>query len=167
MSVLRGYEASKGFIFLSIAFFIGSCTVSIPGQDELDVYSLKVEDMNVLYGFQLLVHFLTTVQSILSINLDKWKHMELLSEGLGRLTVLLMIVIYMWQWRTFLTLGNNFDPESGQKFLRPKDIEDFQFWITLEILLLLAIAITNFIFLFTRSFIVPAFDLDTKEWYEQ
>ena len=61
MSVLRGYEASKGFIFLSIAFFIGSCTVSIPGQDELDVYSLKVEDMNVLYGFQLLVHFLTTV----------------------------------------------------------------------------------------------------------
>ena len=61
MSVLRGYEASKGFVFLSLAFFIVSLTVSIPSQDELDVYSLKVEDMNVLYGFQLLVHFLTTV----------------------------------------------------------------------------------------------------------
>ena len=93
--------------------------------------------------------------------------MELLSEGLGRLTVLLMIVIYMWQWKTFLTLGNNFDPESGQTFFRPKDIEDFHFWITLEILLLLAIAITNFIFLFTRSFIVPALDVDTKEWYDK
>lgn len=51
--------------------------------------------------------------------------------------------------------------------MRPKDIEDFHFWITLEILLLLAIAITNFIFLFTRSFIVPALDVDTKEWYDK
>ena len=50
--------------------------------------------------------------------------------------------------------------------MRPKDIEDFHFWITLEILLLLAIAIVNFIFLFTRSFIVPTFDFDIPEWYE-
>ena len=50
--------------------------------------------------------------------------------------------------------------------MRPKNIEDFQFWITLEILLLLAIAIINFVFLFTRSFIVPTFDFNIPEWYE-
>ena len=49
---------------------------------------------------------------------------------------------------------------------RPKDVQDFMFWITLEVLLVLAFAIVNFMFLFTRSFIKEQFDLTTKEFRE-
>ena len=30
VSVLRGYEASKGFIVIPIAFFVGTLSISVP-----------------------------------------------------------------------------------------------------------------------------------------
>ena len=103
-SVLRGYDASKGFIVISLAFFIGTLTVKIPSKEQLELYSLV--GMDYLFGLQLFIHLLMTVQVIISINLDKWEFMDALSKTLGRIAVLSMIVVYMWQWQTFLKLIN-------------------------------------------------------------
>ena len=92
-SVLRGYDASKGFIVISLAFLLGSFTVKIPRKEILDL-----EGMDYLFWFQLFIHLLMTVQVIISINLDQKKYMYVLSETLGRIAVLSMIVVYMWQW---------------------------------------------------------------------
>ena len=146
VSVLRGYEASKGFIFISLAFFIGTFTITIPSSEEQEKYSVKYMDS--LVYVQQTVHLLASVQSLISINLELWRYMELLSEAIGRLTVMMMIMTYMWQWQTFLQLHKF---QIDDKVEVSKEMNEFIFWITLEILLLLAIAISNFIFLSFRS----------------
>ena len=49
---------------------------------------------------------------------------------------------------------------------RPNEVLKFMFWITLEVLLVFAFAIVNFVFLFTRSFIKEQFVLTTFEFKE-
>ena len=69
-SVLKGYTASLGFVMVSMAFFIGTCTVEIPPKEELKVYNLS--NMNEIYGMQILVHLLASVNSIMKFSLDRW-----------------------------------------------------------------------------------------------
>ena len=47
-SVLKGYTASLGFVLVSTAFLIGTCTVEIPKEEELKVY--KMDNMKELFG---------------------------------------------------------------------------------------------------------------------
>ena len=95
-SVLKGYTASLGFFLVSFAFLIGTCTVEIPQKEELKVYNLN--NMNELFGFQILVHTLASINSLMKLHLDKWFHMEIVSEVMGGVTVILMIIVYMFQW---------------------------------------------------------------------
>ena len=67
-SVLRGYTASLGFILVSIAFLIGTCTVEIPTEEELKIYNLS--NMKELFGLQILVHLLASINSIMKFSLD-------------------------------------------------------------------------------------------------
>ena len=75
-SVLRGYRASLGFFLLSIAFLFGSFSVTIPPKEELEAFNLK--NIEELYGLQILVHILATINSILRFFLATWKYMEIL-----------------------------------------------------------------------------------------
>lgn len=114
--------------------------------------------MHALYWIQLVVHVLAAIQAILSINLRLWKYMDVVSEVLARVTDLTMIFVYIWQWQTFITLmEKDFDKFRS----RDEEIQEFQFWVTLEIILLLAIVIVNVIYLFTRGCIKPKFTLET------
>ena len=56
--------------------------------------------------------------------------------------------------------------QTDPKFEVSKDMNDFIFWITLEILLLLAIAIANFIFLSFRSCFKVKLDVVTPDYEE-
>ena len=62
-SVLKGYTASLGFFLVSAAFLIGTCTVKLPSKEELKVYNL--DNIDELFGLQILVHILASVNSIL------------------------------------------------------------------------------------------------------
>jgi len=67
VSVLKGYNASLGFFFLNLAFFIGTfIAVEIPTDDQLAPFALTRKDMRVLYGLQQTVHFLATMLTFLS-----------------------------------------------------------------------------------------------------
>ena len=113
-SVLKGYTASLGFFLVSAAFLIGTCTVKIPPEEELKVYSL--ENMDRLFGLQILVHILASVNSILRFYLPVWLYMELITEVSGAVTVILMIIVYMLQWQTLLLL---IDPEIEDGLVLP------------------------------------------------
>ena len=101
---------------------------------------------------------------MMSVNLSVWKYMEFLTEVSGRLTVLLMIGIYMWQWQSFLKLRSfQLDNPSDEM---SEDMTIFMFWITLEILLLLAINFSNFVFLSIRSCFKVQIEVHTP-FYEE
>ena len=95
-SVLKGYTASLGFVLVSTAFLIGTCTVEIPPEEELKIYNLK--NINEIFGLQILVHLLAAINSIMKVSLHKWKHMSLAAEVSAGVTVILMIIVYMYQW---------------------------------------------------------------------
>ena len=50
-SVLRGYNASLGFTYLSLAYFFGSLAIlELPSEDQLKVYDIDLGDIRILYG---------------------------------------------------------------------------------------------------------------------
>ena len=95
-SVLKGYTASLGFFIVSTAFLIGTCTVEIPPKEELKIYNLN--NINEIFGLQILVHLLASINSVMKVSMQRWKHMNLAAEVSAGVTVILMIIVYMFQW---------------------------------------------------------------------
>ena len=95
-SVLKGYTASLGFVLVSTAFLIGTCTVEVPPKEELKIYN--IDNINEIFGLQILVHLLASINSIMKMTSSLWKHMNLAAEVSAGVTVILMIIVYMYQW---------------------------------------------------------------------
>ena len=95
-SVLKGYNASLGFVFLNLAFLIGTFFIEIPDDKELKIYG--VDDIKSLYALQIIVHTLAVALSIMNFAKGYSDKMELVTESFDSVTVILMIVTYMYQW---------------------------------------------------------------------
>ena len=94
----------------------------------------------------------------------RYKHMDFYVNLAEMVTVILMILIFMFQWQTFLLLENqkNTIPYSE----RSPQLMAFHLWVTLEILLVLSIALGNLLFLFTRSLTHNTISAMFKSWDE-
>jgi len=101
-SVLRGYNASLGFIFLNLSFLIGTLTIDIPDDKELKAYNLG--EMESLYALQIAVHALAVILIGMNLSFKAHIYMEFVTELLDSIVIMLMIVTYMYQWQTFLTI---------------------------------------------------------------
>lgn len=84
------------------------------------------------------------------LNVGEAEKIEFYKDIIAAVTVLLQVVCYMFQFQTYLKFqGEGPQLEAAEK---PRDIQMFHFWVGLEVLLLLSVIISNFIFLITRAF---------------
>ena len=87
---------------------------------------------------------------ILVINVGEAEKIEFYKDIIAAVTVLLQVVCYMFQFQTYLKFqGEGPQLDAAEK---PRDLQMFTFWVGLEVLLLLSVIISNFMFLVTRAF---------------
>ena len=96
---------------------------------------------------------------------DKCASMEFITDLFGTVAIGLNIIVYMFQWQTFLLIRVDAptaedDPTVVSWDDMPQEIKKFRFWVQLEILLILCITIANFLFLLTRSVKRNEFELE-------
>lgn len=67
-SVLRGNNASLSFLFISLAFFIGTFTIlDLPSEKQLKVHDIEKDDVEFVISCQQIVHFFSLIVNILTL----------------------------------------------------------------------------------------------------
>ena len=169
-SVLKGYQATLSYFPLRLAFlFAMFIVVPIPTEywEKENVISKEPElslqdhgespqkfedlkDMTRVWIMQFVVHLLCAFNSLAYPFIGKIETLEMWLALIQIVTVLLMIWVFLEECHTLLVMRDEIaNPAFDQ---RPKDVQTFQVWITLEISLIFAITFSNFIFLLIRNF---------------
>ena len=83
------------------------------------------------------------------MNLDKNKHVEIVTEVMSIVIIIASFFVLMLQFRVMAFLGDR--SSYGEFELRPKSYIDFQFWVQLEVYYAFAIVFGNVLYLLLRS----------------
>lgn len=85
----------------------------------------------------------------------------------GSITVLVMLPVYMFQWIIFLMLlAEDFNAPETIFENRPKKLKKFMFWNALELLLVIGVAIGNFLLLAIRTLKMNRISMRVEEKVE-
>ena len=164
VSVIKGQSASLGFLFLNMGFFFGNFAVVdiIPSNEQLAPYDRDEQNLTIMFGFQQVLHFMAILLAISSFNLSVFRHMDVILEIGSTIVVLAFISVYMYWWDLLIGLLNGPEP-LGE---RPIELQKFTIWIMIEAIFLLAIAISNFLFLLFRSCTRNMIDVRTNDYVD-
>lgn len=96
------------------------------------------------------------------MNLQAWRHMETASDLCSILVIIASFFIFMQQFRVLSLLGDviTYLPFSE----RPREINDFHFWVQIEVYFAFGIVCANSLFLMLRFFMREKFLLTPKSF---
>ena len=103
-SVLKGYQATLSLLPLRLAFLCAQFWVLPIPEDDLKVFDL--EDPTQLWISQIFVHFCCLLFTSLPLLNGHRKPMEMYNNFFQVLSVILMVVIFLWQFQTLLLMRN-------------------------------------------------------------
>ncbi len=121
-------------------------------------------NMQTLWGCQLAVHLICIIISILLLNFaSSWRHMEYLLQILKVIAAIFAIIVFLWQFQTFIEL---LDETNVSYASRSTSFKTFQAWVYLEVVMVFGISISNSVWLLVRSSFRNPMHMHIQFYYE-